>query len=317
MLSKRERWVGIYETILRGKGHPDQALNWDISSLSKIRKAVLAARAEQKVIQKALADDAVIFCLDDLEIDQKQKVATFLFSAIDVNASDPSFRNTKTFTTRHIKKGANEGSAVAAHLVVAFDVEQNSNRYPTALEQIEGVSRSRILPMLEELLFTYCGQVTVDNDGAPERADPRLEMQAKPSETLAQSLRSGELLGVSLLRVTRSRKLDKGQLYHEAEKAVRFKVKRTSGDVAKSIISEIRGKPEYRDLNTMRVRYRRADGKHLTLSADTAQMDAFEKSFTRVERITVTETDLPAAHEKINTEVASSMLDLLSDKKKP
>ena len=277
-----------------------------------IRDAADAAKSEERRLVKEIVLDRLLICLDDITVDEQSETACMLFTVLDADAADTAYRHLGTLEQRTVKKAAEEGGATSAHLLIDLRAKPNSNRYAVALERMEGVSRSRIIPFLEELLLAYAGKVDVPDEDGPVEVDPVIEMDAMPSASLEASLSQGVLRGVELFQLKRKGKLDHGEAFDEAQRAIIFKIPpRTAGEFAQDVLRRIASHPEYEDYPEMRVRWERPDGREQTLTAARNESELLSEAFARIEKVDGFAVDLEAACVDIRTDLAAAMLALL------
>jgi hypothetical protein len=310
--SRKDRWISFFELTLRGKGHPNRPLPMPAAAFLAIRDAAEAAKADGRRLTQEVLLDRLLICLDEIAVDEHEGTAVLLFTVLDADAADAAYRKLGTLEQRTVKKAADEGGATSAHLVIDLRARPNTDRYAVALERMEGVSRSRILPFLEELLLSSAGQVDVPLDDGTVSVDPVLEMDAMPSASLRQSLAQGVLKGVELVQLRRRGKLDEGQAFDEAQRAIIFKIPpKTWGERAQQVLSSISRAAEYEDYPEMRVRWERPDGKEQTITAARDEAELLSEAFARIEKVDGFEVDLEAACVEIRTDLAAKMLALL------
>lgn len=312
MPSRKDRWIGFFELTLRGKGHPSRPLPLPAAAFHTIRNAAEAAKKDGRRLTQAVVLDRLLICLDEIIVDDQKEIAVLLFTILDADAADAAYRKLGTLEQRTVKKAADEGGATSAHLVINLREQPNSNRYAVALERMEGVSRSRILPFLETLLLTQAGQVAVPTDDGSVKVDPVLELDAMPSASLQQSLAQGVLKGVELVQIKRRRKLDEGQAFDEAQRVITFKIPpKTMGEFAHHVIKTISRSAEYEDYPEMRVRWERPDGKEQAITAVRDEAELMSQIFARVEKVEGFDIDLEAACMEIRIDLTEKMLALL------
>lgn len=312
MPSRKERWISFFELTLRGKGHPGKPLALPAAAFLAIRAAADTAKADGRRLMQEVLLDRLLICLDEITVNEQDETAVLLFTVLDADAADAAYRKLGTLEQRTIRKAADEGGATSAHLVIDLRAQPNTNRYPAALERMEGVSRSRILPFLEQLLLAYAGQVDVPLDDRTVRVDPVVEMDVMPSASLQQSLAQGVLKGVELVQLKRRGKLDEGQAFDEAQRAIVFRIPpKTMGERAQHVISSIARSADYEDYPEMRVRWERPDGKEQSITAARDEAELLSEAFARIEKVEDFEADLEAACIEIRPDLAAKMLALL------
>jgi hypothetical protein len=310
--SRKDRWIGFFELTLRGKGHPNKPLPMPTAAFRAIHKAAEDAKERGERLIKEIILDRLLICLDEISVDEARDVVILLFTVLDADAADAAYRNLGTLQQRTIKKAVDEGGAISAHLVIDLRAKPNSDRYSVALERIEGVSRTRILPFLEHLLLTLVGKVDVPVDDGMIQVDPVLEMDAMPSASLQQSLSQGVLKGIELVQIRRRGRLDEGQAFDEAQRAIIFRIPpKTTGNLAQQVLRGISRSSEYSEYPEIRVRWERPDGREQSITAVRDEAELLSQAFARIEKVEEFGQDLEAASVEIRHDLAEKMLALL------
>lgn len=314
MLLRHERWVGLYETILRGKGYPQIDLQIDARAFLAIKSLFDSEKKAGRLLGAELIEKRSRILLDDIQINEADDWVALLFTIMDSQAADVAFRDVNTYQQREIVRAEGEAGALSAHWVLDLRAATNYAGYGTALEQVEGLSRSALLPFLAGLMKRASGQViTQDKHGDGIKADPQLIMDGLPSKTLEDSLQAGELVGLEVVQKVASGKMDRGGRAIEHSRSVKFKLpRRSAGEAALAILKGVAGNPEYDEFPTMKVRWKRPDGRTQTLSSDNDAASLLADAFTRIELMTgFDQNHLKTAYEKVRTDVAEAMVKIL------
>jgi hypothetical protein len=321
MISRKERYFGIFEFSIRVARHTDHPIDVPISLFSAIREAVLKARADGDQIRQSIEENELYISLDDANLDEEKKVVALLFTVVDANAADAVYRKLKSGKERVVLKGPDEGGAASAHLVIDLNSPPNVFRYRCGLEDVEGVSRSRILPFLQELIRGIGGPVTAVIDDEEVQGEAKVEMQSLHKDTLSDA--AGRPLAVQLVQLERRKRLDGvGQeRYRESSKIVNFAIDRKgSAQRAMEGLLQIRErqKTDYPDYALMRVQWLRPDSKTQTVHVDSIAEDLLQRALTRLELMTGFTEPLTTATLRIRYDLVDKALDnLRKDLKKP
>jgi hypothetical protein len=313
MTSAFERFVGVFEFSVRVSGHPDYPVPVYSSQFSRIENALLAARANNKLIRKELDEGRLFIILDDISI-VGEKIG-LLFTVVDADAAEAVYRDLKSDAETIFAKGPDQGGAASAHLVIDLAAKPNVHRYKAGLEDIEGVARSRIIPFLQDLLRTYCGQAKVIIDGVPFTGDAVAELQSLHKDKIGNA--AGRPLSVELVHLEPRKRLDAvgAERYRERSRTVEFSIEKKGPiEVALEALRNIRlrQQTELSDYPVMRIRWKRPDGKTQTLSVDNIAEDLMQRAFTRLELVSGFVVGLRAATKKIRTDLTAEMFIAIS-----
>lgn len=298
MASRNARFVGIYELTVRPARAPGATAPITLQALEAIHAQVKAARANGKPIRQQILQDHLYIILDDVKLFSAQKLAAMLFTVVDVDAADAVYRSLTTGRERRFTKQLSEAGAVSAHLVLKLAPAPNTLRYRVGLEDVEGVSRSRVLPFLEQVIRDFCGEVTAATDNGQRTGDAMLEMDAVHQDKLSNA--AGRPIAVELVRLRPRRSLDPPSLegFHESRRSILFSIdeKPTLRESVETLLKiRERQQADFQDYPLMRIRWKRPDNRMQTLPVDGLAEDLLQRAFTRMELISGITPDLPAS----------------------
>ena len=300
MAGKNERFVGIFELTVRPTRAKDVTAPLSIDAIRAVKRAADDARTASQPLRREIIPGSLYIILDEVKIYPSRALAAFLFTVADVNAADAVYRKIGTSSIRQFRKGPDEGGAASAHLVIRTDAQPNTQRYRAGLEDIESVSRSRIVPFLEELFRKYAGPVSAQTEDGVRSGDAVFHMDSVQKDRLEDA--AGRPTSVELVRLRPRTKLDPTDFegFEEVRRTVAFRIDRTQ-TVVEALASLVRLRrrqqttSEFQGYPLMRIRWKRADGRSQTLSVDSLADDLLERAFTRMELITNITPDMPAS----------------------
>lgn len=307
MASRKERFVGIFEFTLRVSGHPDHPAELLPENFAKLKDVLDKHKAKGELLSSPLDGGQIIICLDDIAIVDKQ--IALLFTVVDADAADAVYRDMKSGKETQFKKGPDEGGAASAHLVIDLASDANTYRYRAGLEDIEGVSRSRILPFLQQMMRASCGAVSTVIEDEIFIGEAVLDLQAVHRDRLVNA--AGRPVSVDLIMLQPRPKIDPrgGDRYREVKVTREFVIDRKSPvETAMAALKSIRHRQqtEFADFPMMRIRWKRPDDKVQTLRVDSLADDLMQRAFTRVEVVTGFH-DLVSATKDIRTDLTAKM----------
>jgi hypothetical protein len=312
MPSRLERFIGVFEFSIRvARMRGEHPVPLTLQEFRKIQQKVQDLRKNNEVLKTEIEENRLIIALDDVEIFERQKAACLLFTVIDRDAADAVYRDFKNYSEKVYRKTPDEGGAASAHLLISLDAEANVFRYRAGLEDIEGVSRSRIVPFLQEVIRVNCGQVTAIVDEEKHTGDPVIELDAIHKDKLGDA--AGRPVSVQLVQLHRRKRLDGSgdERYRESKKTIEFVIdqKRPLTESLGALF-DIRHHQEtsFSDYPLMRIRWKRPDERTQTLHVDSLADDLMQRAFTRLEVVKGFKEDLVGATKKIRTDLATEMM---------
>lgn len=161
-----------------------------------------------------VSNNEATLTIGDIEVDNVNQVATFLIRHSDTNFANVVYSDIDAGTfTAHLKAGA-EGGETGIHVVISTAQEAGlPNRYTCLIEKAIGLDRNMVRRILNRVLrnehdtspdsFAYdspIGQRDRAGNIRRETCLPRLELEGRPSATLAQDINHGRLQAVTLKR---------------------------------------------------------------------------------------------------------------------
>ncbi len=312
MLNAKEKWILFYKTFL--KPSPEDAPYTPLDDLMHSLKL----KCEEEDCVKLINKETAAIRLKEILIDDKKKVAVLLFQYSDTEIADPAFANLETGKLRLEPKLEGEGVAISAHMAISLEKEQKgkintgAGTYLTLLEEVPGISRGKIASFLTFKLREVATDKYTTDEGKEKTYRPLWEMEGYLSETIANALEKGYLLGFELrdYRIVEEG-LDEDEHIEIDSHTLKIKARhKPSGDVAEEIIRKVSKWGKKKGYPNMVVRYKRNEGREKSINASTAREDATEAVFAKFEKITIS-SPLPQCIEKIDDLIAKKMIKLL------
>ena len=318
VLRPRERFIYMFRfqpTVRTERVAPPSALDL-LRPIQTIFDAGLAV--EEVTIEGAEegAEEVVEWlAIRDMEIDERDaQVATLLFTIGDRNLSDTVFEHRETGEQRVARKRAGEGVSFAAHLVIALEPDEHGS-YPMLLEEVPYLSRTRLIPFMKRLIKNsgHAFEETDENGHAVSYV-PSFHVDGDMSQRLQDELDAGRIRDVELVRTTRTGQgLDENGYYREATRQIKLKVDDSGGHSVWEILRRIKRRAREENMDTMRVRYTRADDKNRTITHRTGGAEAYNFQDALNVRCELVEflDDLPNSRQTIDPTVRAEMLRLM------
>jgi hypothetical protein len=310
MLSKKERWIYFYETIL--KPYPDNAPTIRINDVINDLYERWQANQCVKIINKGTA----AIRISDMRIDRSNNLVSFLFQYADKDISDPSFLNLLTGALRTEPKSDEEGVAVSSHMIISLQEKDGLlSKYETVLEDVPGLGRSKIEPFLQsEFKIVSKDNLYFLDDGIRKQCRPMVEINGVPSQSLKEDLERGVLDGIELVKHHNGEsEFDEPEFIKDETYSVFLSVSRTSGNAATALLNRLKNKAKTLNYDQLVVRYKRNqgdNGKQKSIRISTAREDAADSLYTKFE-IIKSSTPLPQCSPEILDSFANKMISLM------
>lgn len=307
VLSDFERWVFVYDFIISPKHENAPAITMK-EALDRLQLVFMAQKGVKMYLNESRA-----MRLSALEINNRSNKATLLIQMCDKNVTDPVFSELKSGTLRIEPKLAGEGIAVSAHVVISLKPNDNStNSYLTLVEDVPGIGRTALKAFLQSLFKDAFESVDFINPNTKRRCEhrPMLEITSHQSRTLADSLKGGRLLTVTLTSSKKINEFDKNPYTSQVDHVVKLKVVKQPKTVKDKVnfISDMRNAAKLKGFDTVRVSFRNHD-KQDSLEFERGE-DATTKLFTRSEKI-ILGTQINQCEAKIHSELQEKLLTLI------
>ena len=187
-----------------------------------------------------------------------------------------------------------EMGAFSAHLSISLEpTEPRGSEYIAMLEQVPGISVSRIESFFKYLFKTSASTVFVDDYGKSKKGRMIPVLSGHASQGLIDELERGKLLNIELVRRSyKENDFDEFGYTTEVNRSILLKAapNKKEGNPISSLLNAVRKKSNENGYQEMRVRYHRLEGKDISLSVNTAKEEALEALFTRCEIVRFSES---------------------------
>jgi hypothetical protein len=309
-----ERWIYFYDFEL--KPNPEEAPYMPMVQLVDM----LYERQRNGESVKLLNNETAAIRINDMDIDRTNDIVFFLIQYSDTLVSDPAFSDLKTGKLRVEPKLEGEGVAVSAHMAVSLKpLEPRGFVYLSLLEEVPGVTKSKIQPFLTSEFKLGCSLVFKDDSEREKKCRAMVELAGHPSQSLVEDLERGELRGIQLVKLNLNEdEFDEKGYTKEISRNISLKVKRPyQGNEALNVIQWIKQKAQTDGYQDLRVKYKRFEGttrKQKTIAIDTRREDIADQLYTRYEMVKVKEP-LGQCLEHINDEIRLEMTKLFNQAK--
>jgi len=318
MADHTERFVTLYDFgIAPARIHSTPLTERKPEDFRPLRDAVKAATASKKPLGDTSDPSGKCLYLMDMEIHERANYIVMVWTLTDPNTAAQMYMNRNKSDLRPAAKNEDEDVATSAHMIIDFSVPQNSMRYPTALEDHEGIARTRVQKFLQELLQQYMPPVTaIVGEGIEKTNPPKIVMDARPGRIMGKTSLSP--VEIEVIRLTSRKQMiaDSADLYYQASERRIFKLARQGllselRDEAIAFVHKLRkSSPDH----TIRIRWRDPDDPRDAEVTKVDPMDRPERLLERALTRTVHLTgfrNLPDATDKVVQRLAERMVEAL------
>ena len=313
MLDQLKRWIFFYDIKIDPSTEigPSVEMSWIVDNMIN--------RQKNGDSVKLLNNNTAAMRITDMRVDKKQQVVILLLQYSDMSVADPAFGELETGKIRVEPKLEGEGIAVSAHFAIALEpAPPLKDLYLCLLEEVPGISKSKIDPFINYELKHSCRYTFYDEDGKIKQCRPVCKMFAHPSQSLIDDLERGELKHIELISLkNKEDEFDEKGYTEEIYRGIKLRLKKRckSSSTAYSLLKNIGSIARNEGYNEMRVTYHRLEGKDKTVPLSTIRDDAKEKLFTRME-VCALKTPLDQCSEAIDEGIANFMIEKIHDEKK-
>jgi hypothetical protein len=221
-----ERYIKIYDlTVCPARVHGSPPTMLETSDFDRLSRAVKAAAAARTPLGDDEDSRGRKLYLMDMDVGRNH--VTLVWTLADPNAAAQMYLKRGGTGLRAAAKDDDEDVALSAHMVINFDVPQNTMRYRVALEDHEGVSRTRIQALFQTLLQENLPSVTaVLAEGVTKPGPPRVHLDAHPGRLMGQT--ATKPVTIDVVKLTRRRTMTAGvsDAYYQAMDRRVFKLAR-------------------------------------------------------------------------------------------
>jgi hypothetical protein len=240
------------------------------------------------------------------------------FSSVAVN------RNMETRAVRRFDKRRGEGRALSAHMVMALQNADGTNRYKALVEVAAGLGQSRIKPHLQRVLrriFEEREYKVEDADGKWVPARPQFEMEAVHKDKLREDIGAAEISELVLIQAgVPQGEFDAPGVVKVTRREMRLKVDKTMVDRAEDVLRTLKPWAKDQGYNQVYVRWRRSDAempkrrdsslRYNRATIDLQNADIGETLFARRHFVTLNE-EMVDCTESLRDDMVAAMVELL------
>ncbi len=320
MADHTERFITLYDFgIAPARVHSTPLTERKPEDFRPLRDAAKAATAANKPLGDAADPSGRRLYLMDMEIHERSAYIVLVWTLTDPNTAAQMYMNRRRGGLRPAAKSDDEDVAISSHMVIDFDVPQNSMRYPTALEDHEGIARTRVQKYLQDLLQQYMPPVTaIVGEGIEKTNPPKIVMDARPGRIMGKTGLSPVEIEVITLSPRKVMVADSADIYYQASERRVFKLAREGrlSDIRDEAMGFVRKLRKNNPDHTIRIRWRDPDNPRDSEVTKVDPIDRPERLLERALTRTVHLTgfrNLPDATDKIVQRLADRMVEALRE----
>ncbi|EAO2109108.1 hypothetical protein B1Q88_001274 [Salmonella enterica subsp. enterica serovar Bredeney] len=239
-----------------------------------------------------------------------------LFQYANRDASDPAFANLKTGETRIAKKKEDEGLGATLHMVIEKYATNESfpNTYTAVIEEVPGITRG-LLSQALTAFFKHCGFTFKKPDGKKDLiCRPIVNIEFHASSTLAKTLSTGYLAGITATRKVTKNSLDEEGLISVDEEILKISTKFKRGEGAVKAVKRAYDKLRGMGYGSMRITYkdanRRTGSDSFSLSADRSLKELATAQLAQRDKA-ILATNIEVCQKEMHQELLGKMVDFL------
>lgn len=269
MLKAYERWVLHYQIHLEpvpAEGPADICMRSAMTHLQALAEA-----------GNAWADvSGVVVRIAKVEIGDEW--AKLLFLNFDPSGATPTFGTAATGEIRVSDRQDGESNTYSAHAVIRLAPENSTMaghpQYRMTLEDIPGLGKTRLLPLINRLLRSNARSFT-DRQGVEGRSyHPKLSIWPYYEASVKQEIQDGVLRHFELVRrVPRRTALDERRSVMEISRSIKFRPVDADGFSLESALDRLRRLASRAKYDQVKIVYKGPKGNQLSASFNPSRQD--------------------------------------------
>lgn len=168
MASAFERWVGHMELRLHIARRKSDGL-----PLDEALKRIISIK--DNIVDNTYDDGRWIIFLSDIKYYADRNFFAIMFLGVDKDSGDKCYADIRTLDIREIQKLETEGGAVSAHLCISGSPIAGTNIFQAVLEEVDGLSRTRVIKFLRNIIRSNCVFNYRDSEGKEQKCETMLD----------------------------------------------------------------------------------------------------------------------------------------------
>jgi len=272
LASQTERWINHIYVRLQVKGRPEQTLSL-AEAFEYLEEQDVAGTTDA-----TLFEDRWIIQLAALDRDTHPGFISVLFLGIYKNRAEAVYGDINTLNLRKAPKSDTEGGAISAHLLIDLTGDSTAQGCRAVLEDVEGLSRSRIIPFLRWLFEKFVTFVEEGDNG--DQLKTNIIGDIVLDRSIAEQLEDAQLVAVDVFKKARNSTIDRTLEYYEKTRLIEYKpVSPVKGSKASDLIREILERTPRDKYPETRIRIKEPAGNERTVAVDREKTDVLTAAF--------------------------------------
>jgi len=267
-----------------------------------------------------ISDGKATVRIVDMKRNEDEDHTIILFQYANSEASDPHFANKKTGESRRAGRAEDEAPAITCHLCIKHTPRKPNlfpDLYKVLVEEVPGLTKSLMASALTWMISESTNYSFERRDGDKRRdikCRPILNLKPYASKTLAESLKTGVLTGMTAVRYKNNKKLDDDGDIHIVQETMVLAFQNTTGNKAIELVKKasdiVRGM-EYSDLKlTRKDQNKRTISDEIDISYDKSIQDIADTIFAEKSKVIVNAI-IELCQKEIHEQLAGKMKALL------
>jgi hypothetical protein len=288
---------------LHAKGHPKHPLPL-AAAFEQLEKQNVTGKADVTHI-----DDRWIVQLAVLDRASHPGHVSLLFLGIDKDRAETVYGDINTLNLRTAKKTATEGGAVSAHVLIDLSSSVGLHGHHAVLEEVEGLSRSRLVPYLRWVIEKFVTFTDQNAEDADVKIAPNLNDDVVLDRPIHEQLTEAKLIAVDVFRRAKSSTIDKSLEYYEKTRLIEYRpISPAKGNIATRLINKILAENPSEEYPEVRVRIEETGGNERSVGVNRKdKQDALMAAFQL--RTFVPDLDPPV--EEATKQIAPQLIEMM------
>lgn len=305
MASAYERWVGHMELRLHVAHKTSEGL-----PLSAALKRLISIK--DNIAGNKFDDGRWIIFLSDIAYTPEKDFFTLLFLGVDKHSGEKCYADIKTLNIREIEKLETEGGAVSAHLCISGKAKSGTDLFQALLEEVDGLSRTRIVNFLKNIIRANCIFHHKDSNGEDQECESVLDSYTTNDISIGEQMKNARLLAVDFVDNRKKQDIDPDLGFYERARIVQFRPTQTArGTLASDLLQKILNKFTRDEYPEVRIKIEDSNGAQRTARANEDCADVLTSAFQKRTLISNISPEMTEATKNIVKHFADLMSNVL------
>lgn len=306
MLDQFNRWIRFHSLNMAVK--PDHAPDFEEADvLQLITSFASKVKGDEAIMM--MDNETASLRVADLRFCEEGKFVVMVMQYANTKATDPVFLNLEKRQLRTVTKLEGEGVAVSGHIMIGLK-QKSDGTYPCLVEDVPGLGKTNLQKFFRKAFKEEAEGYFIfpdeEKQGKDRKYRPFAEILDDPSTKFEEDIKAGLIQGVELVKISKrgTGQFDEPGFFYEDVSVVKIKAEDSSDKF--QWLNRLKNKAKQEGFSSMKIRYKKTDGKQKTALMGTSIKDVASAAIVRLEKI-VSRSPLPQCDDVLNSNISDEM----------